>query len=229
MSFAPSIFLELKSDLAGKGRLKPPSWLISEQLISYPLAITRMTKHVRKIQYNQGEELVWFLQHPPLYTAGTSAKDYDLLDKLNIPVYKTDRGGQYTYHGPGQLIIYLMLDLNKRGKDIKAFVRSLEYWVIHTLKNLGLNVIRREGRIGLWVIENSEKKISSIGIRVSRWVTYHGISINVYNDLQPYEGIVPCGIKEYGVTNLWQQNIKVTITELIEEFKKTFNDNVLNF
>ncbi len=177
-------------------------WLISSGQVSYPDAVAFMEARVADIRDGNEDELVWLLEHPPLYTAGTSAKTGDLLE-ARFPVYKTGRGGEYTYHGPGQRVVYVMLDLKKRqsAPDIKKYVWQLEEWTIRSLAALGVQGERRDGRVGIWVGEK-EAKIAAIGVRVRRWVSYHGIAINVNPDLTHFSGIVPCGIRDYGVTSL---------------------------
>lgn len=172
--------------------------------VAYESALSQMEARVAAIRDGEAEELIWLLEHPPLYTAGTSAKDADLLDP-RFPVYETGRGGEYTYHGPGQRVGYVMLDLKKRQQvpDIKKYVWQLEEWIIRSLAMLGVTGERREGRVGIWVsTPEGEAKIAAIGVRVRRWVSYHGISINVDPDLSHFGGIVPCGISEYGVTSI---------------------------
>ena len=205
---------------------RTPEWLISPGKVDYPDAQAFMRDYVTQLQElpQETNDLIWALEHPPLYTAGTSAKDSDILSS-RLPCYETGRGGEVTYHGPGQRILYVMMDLAHRKKDIKWFVWSLEEWVILTLKELGLDVFRREGRIGLWVPENEwrDNKIAAIGVRVSKWVTYHGLALNVNPDLTNYEGIVPCGIREHGVTSLEELGINVSMKEIDEFFQKTFS------
>lgn len=178
--------------------------LISENPVAYRKAISAMEARVAAIREENAEEQLWFLEHPALYTAGTSAKDKDLVNP-QFPVYKTGRGGQYTYHGPGQRVVYTMLDLKRRQKvpDIKKYVWQLEEWIIRALGAFDVSGERRNGRIGIWVDTNEgEAKIAAVGIRIRHWITYHGISINVDPDLSHYAGIVPCGISDYGVTSL---------------------------
>lgn len=162
-----------------------------------------MESRLLAIQQGKAAELVWLLEHPPLYTAGTSAVASDLLAP-QFPVYETGRGGQYTYHGPGQRIAYVLLDLNQRGHDVRCYVHNLEEWVIRALQRLDVQAVRREGRVGLWVPRTAteDDKIAAIGVRIKRWVTMHGVAINVSPDLSHYAGIVPCGIKEHGITSL---------------------------
>lgn len=179
-------------------------WKFSDELVEYEDAISFMENRVAAIRAGAADELVWFLEHPPLYTAGTSAKAADLLNP-RFPVFDTGRGGQYTYHGPGQLVAYVMLDLKKRGPepDLKKYIHNLEEWIIRSLEQLGVKGERREGRVGIWVDEKGrESKIAAIGVRVRHWVSYHGISLNIDPDLSHFSGIVPCGIAEHGVTSL---------------------------
>lgn len=180
-------------------------WEITPGLVPYPEALARMEARVAAIRGEGASDLVWLLEHPPLYTAGTSAKASDLLDP-RFPVYQAGRGGEYTYHGPGQRVAYVMIDLKKRQAvpDIKKYVRQLEEWIIRALSEFGVTGERRDGRVGIWVAtpDGHEAKIAAIGVRVRRWVAYHGIAINVNPDLSHFEGIVPCGIRDYGVTSL---------------------------
>jgi lipoyl(octanoyl) transferase len=167
--------------------------------------------------------LVWLLEHPPLYTAGTSADPAELLDALRFPVYAAGRGGRYTYHGPGQRIAYLMLDLKRRGGDVRRYVERLEEWVIRALGTLGIRGERRQGRIGIWVeTPAGEAKIAAIGVRVRRWVSYHGAAINVAPDLAHFQGIVPCGISEYGVTSLHALGVRAGMAELDKALRACF-------
>jgi lipoyl(octanoyl) transferase len=182
-------------------------WLHSPGLTGYPEALAAMEARVEAIIAGDAPECVWLLEHPPLYTAGTSAREADLLDAGGLPVYRTGRGGQFTWHGPGQRVVYLMLDLSKRGQDVRAFVRRIEAWVTEALAALGVAAGCRSGRPGLWVPRpekgpGREDKIAAIGIRVRRWVSFHGVSINVAPDLSHFAGIVPCGISDQGVTSL---------------------------
>ncbi len=185
--------------------VKSPEWQVTEELIPYPEALETMTERVKAIQSGTKPELVWLLQHPPLYTAGTSAKAADLLHP-QFPVYEAGRGGQYTYHGPGQRIAYVLLDLSQRGKDVRVYVHQLEEWLIRALARLGVTALRREGRVGLWVQrpDGQDDKIAAIGVRISRWISFHGIALNVDPDLSHYAGIVPCGIRDHGITSLAQ-------------------------
>ncbi len=191
-------------------------WRISDGLIDYAQAVQAMEARVAAIRAGQAEELVWLLQHPPLYTAGTSAKDTDLLQPDRLPVYRTGRGGQYTYHGPGQRIAYVMLDLQRREMDIRQYVGLLEEWLIATLKRFNLRGERRDGRVGIWIDrgQGREDKIAAVGVRVRRWVTYHGVALNVEPDLSHYAGIVPCGIQEHGVTSLVDMGLPIEMAEV---------------
>tara|TARA_B100000315_G_C14592187_1_gene596534 strand:+ start:5418 stop:6074 length:657 start_codon:yes stop_codon:yes gene_type:complete len=199
-------------------------WQTSSELVDYETAHAAMEARVAGIHDGSQPELLWFLEHPPLYTAGTSARDEDLLDAARFPVHKIGRGGQYTYHGPGQRVVYTMLDLKKRGADVRQFVRDLEAWVIDSLAEFGVTGERREGRVGIWVeLDNGEeKKIAAIGIRVRHWITFHGIAINVSPDLEHFSGIVPCGIAEYGVTSLHDLGIDCTMGDVDAILKATF-------
>lgn len=182
-------------------------WALSEGLVEYADALTAMEQRVSAISNGHAPELVWLLEHPPLYTAGTSTRWEDLVDPSRFPVYRTGRGGQLTYHGPGQRVVYVMLDVRRRTGDVRAFVGQLEQWIINTLARLGVKGETRAGRVGVWVRrpergEGVEDKIAAIGIRVRRWVSFHGLSLNVAPDLAHFTGIVPCGIREHGVTSL---------------------------
>ena len=201
----------------------PVSWEVSDALVPYPDAMARMDAHVDAISRGAEPERVWLLEHPPLYTAGTSAHEEDLVERDRFPVFKAGRGGQYTYHGPGQRVAYVMLDLKRRGGDVRAFVAALEQWVIDTLDQFNVKGERREDRVGVWVRRGDrEDKIAAIGIRVRHWVTFHGISINVEPDLSHFGGIVPCGIREHGVTSLVDLGLPVTMADLDVALKKTF-------
>ena len=210
-------------------------WEISEDLTDYDAAVTRMEELAAGIHAGKEIERVWLLEHPPLYSAGTSSKDEDLLDQ-RFPVYKTGRGGEHTYHGPGQRICYVMLDLSKRTQDVRQFVSALEQWTINSLAALNITGERREDRVGVWVkrpekapLEDGtprEDKVAAIGIRLRKWVSFHGISINVEPDLSHYDGIIPCGVQGHGVTSLVDLGIPVTMSEfdsvLRAEFEKIF-------
>ena len=204
-------------------------WIISSGLVEYPDALKAMDERVDSIQKGNAKELVWLLEHPPLYSAGTSAKPKDLLTPNRFPVFKTGRGGQYTYHGPGQRVAYIMLDLNRRRRDIRAFVSSLETWIINTLSKFNIRGERRSDRIGIWVrrtdLNNSDRedKIGAIGIRIKRWVTLHGISINVSPDLEHFGGIIPCGIDGYGVTSFEDIGRPLEVYDLDVELRTEFD------
>ncbi|MDA8230707.1 MAG: lipoyl(octanoyl) transferase LipB [Magnetospirillum sp.] len=194
-------------------------WLISDQSVEYPQALSAMEERVAAIRAGRAAECVWLLEHPPLYTAGTSADPADLLDGGRFPVYRAGRGGQFTYHGPGQRVAYVMLDLKRRGADIRAYVHDLEEWLIRALARFGVTAERRDGRVGLWVagrggMPGREDKIAAIGVRVRQWVTFHGIALNVDPDLDHFRGIVPCGIRDHGVTSLWQLGLTPTMAEV---------------
>lgn len=181
-------------------------WRVEPGLLKYDAAVKAMEARAEAIYDGTACELIWLVEHPPLYTAGTSAKPDDLIDD-RFPVHQTGRGGQYTYHGPGQRVAYAMLDLRERGRDVRAYVQSLEEWLIETLAILGVTGERREGRVGIWVqrgtgVLTREDKIAAIGVRLKRWVSFHGIALNVAPDLSHFTGIVPCGIREHGVTSL---------------------------
>jgi lipoyl(octanoyl) transferase len=185
----------------------PIEWAVSRQPVAYETAIASMAERVARIVAGTAPELVWLLEHPPLYTAGTSAKPEDLIVPSQLPVYRTGRGGQYTYHGPGQRVAYVMLDVKRRFGDVRAYVATLEDWVIDTLALLDVRAERWPGRVGVWVPRQGEgavarDKIAAIGVRLSRWVSSHGIALNVAPDLAEYSGIVPCGIRDAGVTSL---------------------------
>ena len=203
-----------------------PEWLISDTPVPYPEALTAMEERVAAIREGTAGEQVWLLEHPPLYTAGTSAKEADLLEPSRFPVYRAGRGGQYTYHGPGQRIVYTMLDLRERGPDVRCFVHNLEEWVIQALAQFNVKGERRDGRVGIWVDRGGgrEDKIAAIGVRIRRWITFHGISINVEPDLSHFDGIVPCGIGDdgLGVTSLVDLGLPVTMTDLDVALGETF-------
>lgn len=213
----------IKQNSLKKNDALPIEWITSPDPVPYPLAITHMESQVSGIIQGTLPEQIWLLEHPPLYTAGTSAKAQDLLD-AQFPIYETGRGGQYTYHGPGQRVAYVMLDLNKRGKDLRAYIKRLETWIIHTLHQLDLDAFTREGRVGVWLPATPtkpERKIAAIGVRVRKWVTYHGIAMNVHPDLSHFKGIVPCGLRDFGVTSLHQENIPITLKDLDQILQDT--------
>ena len=209
----------------------PLEWRISDTLVAYPDALAFMEQRAADIRARTAAECVWLLEHPPLYTAGTSAADDELLDGGRFPVYQTGRGGRYTYHGPGQRVAYVMLDLKKRGSDVRCYVHDLEEWVIRAL--MGFNIIgeRRDGRVGIWVRNGApsnpasrEDKIAAIGVRIRRWVSFHGIAINVEPDLEHFSGIIPCGIGEHGVTSLWDQGVTATMNDVDLQLRQSFRD-----
>ena len=223
--------LTLPSPPRTAGAARPIKWLISKNLIEYPTAVEFMERQVTAIYEGREAEAVWLLQHPPLYTAGTSARPDELIDKESLPVYRTGRGGRYTYHGPGQRVAYVMLDLRRRGKDIRAYVCALEAWIIASLARLGITAERRSGRIGIWVDLGGghEAKIAAVGVRVRRWVTYHGIAINVNPNLGHFEGIVPCGISEHGVTSLQALDLAAEMSALDKALWDTFDTAFADF
>ncbi len=208
-------------------------WKISDGLTDYDEAVSFMEARVAAIAAGKADECIWLLEHPPLYTAGTSAKTEDLTDPDRFPVYPSKRGGQYTYHGPGQRVIYVMLDVGKRGHDVRRFVQQLETWVIAALAEFNIKGEIREGRVGVWVRRNdkpltvsgapAEDKIAAIGIRLRKWISYHGISINVEPDLEHFSGIVPCGIDEHGVTSFVDLGLPVTMADVDVALQRTFD------
>jgi len=206
---------------------QPVLWETAPALVSYPEALARMDAIVAEIVAGRGSERVWLLEHPPLYTAGTSARESDLIDADRFPVFQAGRGGQYTYHGPGQRVAYLMLDLRRRGQDVRAFVTALEDWVIDTLAAFNVRGERREDRVGVWVQRpdrglHAEDKIAAIGIRVRHWVSFHGVSINVAPDLSHFSGIVPCGVRECGVTSLNDLGLRVAMADVDRALQHSF-------
>lgn len=236
--------LELYYQMVNKMHSSPEiEWKFSAEPILYDDAVDFMEKRVDLIAAGRASECIWLLQHPPLYTAGTSARAEDLLTPDRFPVFKSGRGGEYTYHGPGQRIVYVMLDLNKRRKDVRWFVHEIEAWMIDTLSQFGLKAERREGRVGLWIERSfeqsatlgtkseegtkSEDKIAAIGIRLRRWVSFHGMSLNVAPDLEHYSGIVPCGISQFGVTSLKDLGLTVTMKEVDDVLQSCFSKRFL--
>ena len=207
-------------------------WIASPDLVDYDLAVREMEARATAIASGDADEAIWLLEHPPLYTAGTSAKREDLTDPNRFPVYDTKRGGQYTYHGPGQRVAYVMLDVGKRGRDVRRFVQGLEHWVIATLDQFNVKGEIREGRVGVWVTredkprtatgQNPEDKIAAIGVRLRKWVSFHGLSINVEPELDHFTGIVPCGIAEHGVASLVDLGLPVTLEDVDVALKRTF-------
>jgi lipoyl(octanoyl) transferase len=214
---------------------RPVEWAVSEGYVDYEAAVAVMEARAAAIAAGEAPELVWLLEHPPLYTAGVSSKDDDLLDAGRFPVHRSGRGGQFTYHGPGQRVAYVMLDLNQRGKDVRTFVRGLEQWIIATLGEFGVPADVRVGRVGVWVERKGpgwsrEDKIAAIGVKVRKWVSFHGISLNVEPDLGHFSGIVPCGISAHGVTSLVDLGVPATMDEADEalrlSFRRVFGETV---
>ncbi|MBT5072406.1 MAG: lipoyl(octanoyl) transferase LipB [Kordiimonadaceae bacterium] len=205
-------------------------WKFSEGLTDYEDALLLMEKRVADIRAGTADQLVWFVEHPPLYTAGTSSKDTDLLEPKRFPVHNVGRGGQYTYHGPGQRVVYVMLDLNRYGKDVRKFVANLERWVIDTLAEFNIKGETRSGRVGVWVTREGgqEDKIAALGVRIRKWVTFHGICINVEPDLGHYSGIVPCGISGHGVTSLVDLGLPVNMDDLDAALQRTWGNTFEN-
>ena len=208
-------------------------WITTDGLTEYPDALAFMEKRVAQIADGTAPECIWLLEHPPLYTAGTSAKKADLIDPHRFPVYEARRGGEYTYHGPGQRVVYTMLDLNRRGRDVRKFVAALEAWIIGTLAEFQIKGETREGRVGVWVTRPekppqpngrpSEDKVAALGIRLRKWVSFHGISINVEPDLSHFDGIVPCGISAHGVTSLVDLGLPVGLPDVDIALRKSFD------
>jgi lipoyl(octanoyl) transferase len=202
---------------------KDIEWRASDRLVPYPEALAFMEERAAAIRLGAARECVWLLEHPPLFTAGTSADPSELFNPLGLPVFQAGRGGRYTYHGPGQRVGYLMLDLDRRGRDVRCLVHALEGWIIESLADLGVAAHRAPGRIGIWVGEGAgEEKIAALGIRVKRWVTLHGFSINVAPDLAHFAGIVPCGIADHGVTSLAKLGKQIPIGGVDAALKRQF-------
>ena len=202
-------------------------WAVSSAPVGYPQAVAIMEARAEAIAAGEAGELVWLLEHPPLYTAGLSAKAGDLLDGERFPVFESGRGGQFTYHGPGQRVAYVMLDLRERGRDVRAFVAALEAWVIEALATFGVRGEVRPGRVGVWVERAApgfarEDKIAAIGVKLRKWVSFHGVSLNVEPDLSHFSGIVPCGVTEHGVTSLVDLGLPVTMDEADAALKAAF-------
>ncbi len=210
-----------------------PEWRVAARPVPYPEALAAMESRVEAMLAGRADELVWLLEHPPLYTAGTSARAGDLLWPDRFPVYPSRRGGEYTYHGPGQRVAYAMLDLNRRGRDVRAYVGRLEAWVIAALAEFGVRGEVRPGRIGVWVVRPdrppqpdgspAEDKIAAIGVRIRRWISFHGVAINVEPDLAHFGGIVPCGIRGHGVTSLVDLGLPVTMADLDLALRRSFD------
>ncbi|MDE3237783.1 MAG: lipoyl(octanoyl) transferase LipB [Paracoccaceae bacterium] len=211
-------------------------WRVWDGLVAYETALAAMEERAAQIAAGTADEAVWLLEHPPIYTAGTSARPEDLTDPGRFPVHVAGRGGQYTYHGPGQRIAYVMLDVGARGRDVRRFVASLEDWVIATLAEFGVRGERRQGRVGVWVTRPDkpayadgtmrEDKIAAIGVKLRRWVSFHGLSINVDPDLSHFDGIVPCGIREHGVTSLVDLGLPVTMADVDVALRRTFETTI---
>ncbi len=209
-----------------------PDWLTSDAPVAYDTALAAMQERVAAIQSGTANEAIWLLEHPALYTAGTSAKPADLTDPHRFPVHQARRGGQYTYHGPGQRVAYCMLDVGRRGRDVRAFVAALEGWIIDALAEFGLRAHIRPGRVGVWIERPDlaplpdgtvrDDKIAAIGIRLSKWISFHGLSINVEPDLTHFDGIIPCGIAGHGITSLVDLGLPVTMADLDAALKRTF-------
>ncbi len=199
-------------------------WLGPDENVDYEAALVKQEHIVDAIANHSHQETIWMLSHASVYTAGTSAKDGDLLNNFGAPVHKTGRGGQYTWHGPGQRVVYPMLDLSQRGKDLRQYVFQLEQWIIDTLAAFDIQGERRKGRVGIWVQDHAgiESKIAAIGVRVRRWISFHGIAINVNPDLHWYRGIVPCGISEFGVTSIKKLGVNITMQDLDTQLKHQF-------
>ena len=211
-------------------------WITSQGLTPYADALTLMEDRVAQILAGTADEAIWLVEHPPIYTAGTSAKPKDLLEPDKFPVHEARRGGEYTYHGPGQRVVYIMLDVGARGRDVRAFVNQIEGWVIATLDTFNIQGERRVGRVGVWVTrpdkprqpngDMAEDKVAALGIRLRKWISFHGLSINVEPDLTHFDGIVPCGIAGHGVTSLVDLGLPVTMDDvdvaLLQTFEQSF-------
>lgn len=215
-----------------QGSGAPAGWAVSEGCVAYLDAVAAMEARVAAIREGRAGELIWLLEHPPLYTAGTSAKSSDLLNAGDLPVYKTARGGEFTYHGPGQRVAYVMLDLERRGRDVRGFVGALEAWIIAALQRFNIKGETREDRVGVWVDRTEpggpprEDKIAAIGIRIRRWVTFHGIAFNVEPDLGAFAGIVPCGVRApgFGVTSLVDLGIPAAMEDADAALRGAFEE-----
>ena len=209
-----------------------PEWIITDGLTDYTEALAFMEQRVEAIARGDADECIWLLEHPPLYTAGTSARPADLIDPDRFPVHEARRGGEYTYHGPGQRVVYVMLDIGRRGRDVRRFVQQLETWVIATLDSFNIKGEIRPGRVGVWVERPDkpltatgavqEDKVAAIGLRIRKWVSFHGVSINVEPDLSHFDGIVPCGITDHGVTSLVDLGLPVTMGDVDVALRQSF-------
>ena len=232
LSSAPVAAAEPPADRFGMRRAdaRPAGWAVSSRPVGYLEAVAAMEARAAAIAEGTAGELVWLLEHPALYTAGVSAKPCDLLDAGRLPVFQSQRGGQYTYHGPGQRVAYVMLDLRERRRDVHAFVRALEAWVIGALDAFNVQGAVRPGRVGVWVdrttpgLSAREEKIAAIGVRLKRWVSFHGVSLNVEPDLGDFAGIVPCGLAEHGVTSLVDLGLPVMLDDVDRALKASFTD-----
>jgi lipoyl(octanoyl) transferase len=222
-----------KAPIFGRDDALPAGWAVSTAPVAYPDAVAAMEARAQAIAEGRAGELVWLLEHPPLYTAGVSAKPADLLEPERFPVFESGRGGQFTYHGPGQRVAYVMLDLTRRRRDVRAFVAALEAWVIGALGRFNVEGEIRDGRVGVWVerrqagmaLEGNlarEDKIAAIGVKLRRWVSFHGVSLNVEPDLTHFSGIVPCGVTEHGVTSLVDLGLPVTMDEADAALRASF-------
>jgi lipoyl(octanoyl) transferase len=208
-----------------------PEWRVSPGLVPYEAAVAAMEARVADIIAGRAPELVWLLEHPPLYTAGSTAKPADLLDAARFPVHRSGRGGEYTYHGPGQRVAYVLLDLNRRKPDVRAYVTQLEDWLIRALARLGVVGERRDGRVGIWVdlaawggARGEEAKIAAIGVRLRRWVSFHGVALNVQPNLDHFAGIVPCGVRGHGVTSLAALGLTTSMAEVDRALRASFEE-----
>ena len=223
----PSLRDNLADTFPAGAATEPVEWAIANGLTGYEKAVAFMEARVAAIAEGRAREMVWLVEHPALYTAGTSAQDADLVEPERFPVHRSGRGGQYTYHGPGQRVAYVMLDLGRRQRDLRRYVAALEAWLIASLGEFNIRGERRDDRVGVWVrrpdkARDAEDKIAAIGIRVRRWVSFHGISLNVEPDLSHFSGIVPCGVRRHGVTSLIDLGIVVTMPEVDAVLRRTF-------
>jgi lipoyl(octanoyl) transferase len=224
--FAPSKAQGVADADADPAAAADIEWRVSEGPVPYPVALAEMEARAAAIREGAARELVWLVEHPPLFTAGTSADPAELFNPQGFPVYEAGRGGRYTYHGPGQRVGYVLLDLDKRGRDVRRFVHSLEAWVIDTLAELGVAARRAEGRIGIWADgPRGEAKVGAIGVRVRRWVTLHGFAVNLEPELSHFSGIVPCGIAEFPVTSLEEMGVAVSL----DRFDSVLNGGLCHF
>lgn len=230
----PMLREQIRPDFKPSTPSSPVEWRVSSGLVDYQTALNFMEQRAKDISNGVADELVWLLEHPPLYTAGTSSNPQDLVSPDRFPVHETGRGGQYTYHGPGQRIAYVMLDLKRRKQDVRAFVSALEQWVIDTLDEMNIKGERREDRVGVWVARPekaplpdgsiAEDKIAAIGIRLKKWVSLHGISLNIEPDLEHFSGIVPCGVQQYGVTSLVDLGLPISMEDADIVLRQAFED-----